>query len=210
MQSYVEIVTAYFEKYPIDLMKEYHWPRKVPVGFDQTFKNRMELSKTFNSKSQMRQLLATQMVGEWGGIRRGLETVKNEMATETPEQLIKRGVARVSSWSKVIVLHNPETYLIYDARVAWAINLILCKSEEITEFFPMPLSRNSHLNKATKSSVGIKLRSGESKIIQRQHFYNAYLFLAGAVGKNLRIPAWQAEMALFARGPELAKEAVQS
>ena len=210
MQSYVDIVTAHFEKYPIDLTKEYRWPKKVPVRFDQTFEKRKELSRTFNSEPQLRKLLAAQMVGEWGGIKKGLETVKNEMATETPEQLIKRGIVRVASWSKIIALHDPEKFLIYDARVAWTINLILCKSETISTYFPMPSSQNSHLKKAEKSSVGIRLKSSSSKIIQDLDFYTAFLFLAGAVGEKLEIPAWQVEMALFARGPEMVKEATRS
>ena len=206
MHNYVEMVAAYFDKNPIDLAKEYQWPRREPVPFDQTFEKRKELSKTFNSETQMRKLLATQMVKTWGGIRRGSVSAIDEMAAEVPEQLIKRGLIRVASWSKVIALHDPEKFLIYDARVAFAINIILYKSGSIETYFPMPLSQNSHLKKAAKSLVGFRLKSGASKIINGLDFYSAYLLLARTVAQKIGRPPWQIEMALFARGPELAKE----
>lgn len=206
MRNYVEMMASYFDQNPLDLVKEYQWPRGAPVPFDQTFEQRKEMSKAFNSESQKRKLLATQMVKTWGGIRRGSVASIDEMAVEMPEQLINRGLVRVASWSKVIALHDPETFLIYDARVAFAMNLILYKSGSIETYFPMPPSQNSHLKKIAKSSIGFRLRSGASKTIHGLNFYRAYLHLAKAVAQKIGCPPWQIEMALFARGPELAKD----
>ena len=156
----------------------------------------------------MREDSAIKMVVEWGGIRRGSVDELKIMANETPEQLINRGFHRVASWSKVLVLHDPEKYLIYDARVAFATNLILYNSGSIETFFPMPPSRNTHIVRASNSQIGIKLKLGKSKKIDGGDFYTSYLRMAKTVAEKMGCPAWQIEMALFARWPELAKLAI--
>lgn len=68
----------------------------------------------------------------------------------------------------------PKEYIIYDARVAYAINWILLKTKSLKIFFPIPESRNSKLNAINVSTL-IRMSNakpyidniGNSKIISK-------------------------------------------
>lgn len=208
MQQYVDAFAEYFDQRPVNLAYEYKWPRgKKSVPFDKTFENRKELSRKFKAEPQSRRSIAIEMVRDWGGIRTGKISAIEQMSNQTPEQLIALGLWRISSWSKVIVLHDPEKYLIFDARVAFSINQILQRAEKIVTFFPTPPSRNSYVRAASLHVSHKKTKALESETIKGQHFYIAYLALIQAVAQSLGMPGWQLEMALFARAPLLALEA---
>ncbi len=206
MQKHIESLISHFEACPLQLADEYKWPRgKNPIPFDETFSRRAHDAKRFSDEPACKTDIAIKMI-KWGGITRGLDKIP-QMAHENPEQLIARGLKRVASWSKILTLHDPEHYLIYDARVAFSLNYIFHISSVTDAYFPIVPSRNTHIVAALKQlrSQGLKLnRSPET---ESQSFYLAYLDLAHGAAKKLSIPAWQIEMALFARGPVLADEA---
>ncbi|MBU5440121.1 hypothetical protein KQI42_19185 [Tissierella sp. MSJ-40] len=52
----------------------------------------------------------------------------------------------IASVSKVLSFMFVEQYIIYDARVAYAMNWIFLKTNSSKVFFTMPESRNSKLN----------------------------------------------------------------
>lgn len=204
MQNYVEALVSHFEQHPIDLNKEYVWPpRGSAIPYDDTFARRAELSARFLREPKSRSDLAVKMI-KWGGITRGIDKIP-QMARECPEQLISRGKSRVASWSKIIALHDPKYYLIFDARVAFSLNYIFLHSNCSGGYFPMVPSRNPHIVDALKSLNARGIRLSLYTDSDDQTFYRDYLNLAHETATRLSTPAWHVEMALFARGPELAK-----
>jgi hypothetical protein len=164
------------------------------------------MSYEFLADPNSRGCLAMQMVRKWGGIYGGSDDSLIEMAKQSPNELIARSFVRVASWSKVITLHDPHKFFIYDARVAFAINAIIFAAGHADKFFPMPASRNTKIVGATSELAKNGIRFGRSTTIAGQNFYELYIELVQAVGDNIKKPAWQIEMALFAIGPALANE----
>jgi hypothetical protein len=200
VQNYVEALVVHFEQHPINLKKEYKWPTKSPISFDETFECRISDSRLFLAAGTDRFESASKIL-RWGGIRgRSVDSIR-QMSVETPEQLISRGFKGIASWSKIITLHDPYQYLIYDSRVAFAINAILRESGFLGDYFPVPPSRKGGAVHKAQNVVRIATRHE----IDKQNFYSAYLGILNNVGDRIDVPAWQIEMALFARGPELAK-----
>jgi hypothetical protein len=206
MIDYVETVSNHFLLRPCDLACEYLWPKSSPRSYLDTFNKREIMSHEFLADPTSRGRLAMQMVRKWGGINGGSDNSITEMAKQSPNQLIARGFVRVASWSKVITLHDPHKFFIYDARVAFAINAIMFAAGHADKFFPMPASRNTKIVGATSVLAKNGIRFGRSTTIAGQNFYESYIELIQAVGGNIKKPAWQVEMALFAIGPALANE----
>jgi hypothetical protein len=204
MQTYVDSLVRHFVGHSPQLGDEYKWPRgKNAISYDETFARRVRDSQRFATEPACRTALAIEMI-KWGGITRGLDEVPS-MANETPQQLITRGLTRVATWSKILTLHDPAHYLIYDARVAFSLNHIFYTAGLTGSVFPMISSRNTHIVRALAvlHSRGVRLKFQEEA--GAPSFYQTYLELARGTAENLGIPAWQIEMVLFARGPELAK-----
>lgn len=204
MQAYIDSLVRHFEAQPPQLSYEYKWPRgKNSIPFDETFKRRCENARRFVNEPACRAHLALKMI-KWGGITRGLDKVPS-MAHETPQELIARGLTRVATWSKIITLHDPKRYLIYDARVAFSLNHILRNAGLTDSVFPMVSSRNTHIMQALAvfRDHGTPLKFREEA--DGPSFYETYLNVAHKTAHQLGLSAWKIEMALFARGPELAK-----
>jgi hypothetical protein len=88
-------------------------------------------------------------VQEFGGIsadkRRTSEAASDDLARfclDDPANLLN-GFRRVSSWSKVLSIRDPDVYLIYDSRVAKSLNwLQLRHLGSIQAYFPIPPRRS--------------------------------------------------------------------
>lgn len=108
------------------------------------------------------------IVSRWGGINvRDIDKLYNTV-TEFLQQSSQSNTLKldnIASISKVLSFTLPEKYIIYDARVAFAMNWILLRSNASEIFFPMPESRNSKLN-AIDISTLIRLSQIE-KYIQK-------------------------------------------
>lgn len=63
-------------------------------------------------------------ISTWGGIRRNSNESLEFYMTKAPEILIAQGKKGIASWSKALVLHNPEEYAIFDARVSASLKLL--------------------------------------------------------------------------------------
>ena len=63
-------------------------------------------------------------ISTWGGIHTNSEESMMEYSTLSASELIKLGKKGIASWSKAIVVHDPEEYAIFDARVAISLNCI--------------------------------------------------------------------------------------
>lgn len=102
-----------------------------------------------------KQRLVRYYVGEWGGIRRNSEETIRRYACYSPTRLIRRGVVGIASWSKVLVLHDPSKYAIYDARVAVTLNYLVSRASRASgrgepRGFPVPASRNETIQNARR------------------------------------------------------------
>jgi hypothetical protein len=206
MIDYVEAVSNHFLLSPCDLASDYVWPKNNPKCYVDTFNERQAMSQEFLSDPRSRNRLAIQMVRRWGGINGGSDDSITDMAHQSPNQLIARGFVRVASWSKVATLHDPHKFFIYDARVAFSINAIIFDAGYTDKFFPMPDSRNTKIKGAKSALAKNGIRFGRSTNIAGQNFYKSYIELIHEVGNQIKKPAWQVEMALFALGPALAQK----
>ncbi|WP_052444510.1 hypothetical protein [Flammeovirga sp. OC4] len=89
--------------------------------------------------------LSMWLIVNWGGIR----AANREDTLPIVYNFIEKGekpFSRIASYSKVASFMYPEECIIYDARVAYTLNWILLSREASTQFFPMPLGRNSKMN----------------------------------------------------------------
>ena len=208
IEYYASALVSAFTVEPIHLETEYVWPRHNPVPYDQTFQRRLKLSDEFSNGLRDRADIAKEMVHDWGGILAG-QSGTEKMAHDSPNQLMQRGLVRVASWSKVITLHDPWKYFIYDARVAFSINSILLNSGVPSNYFPNLSSRNVKIDNATKALRSNRVLFGRSRTVFDQDFYAAYLNLVQRVAAEMETDAWKIEMALFARAPKLATRMLQ-
>ena len=63
-------------------------------------------------------------MSNWGGVRANRDATLAAYAASSDEELLRRGVVGVASWSKILVIRKPERYVIHDARVGAALNAL--------------------------------------------------------------------------------------
>ena len=108
-----------------------------------------------------------------------------EYATLTASELIKKGKKGIASWSKAIVVHNPNEYAIFDARVSVSLNSIK-KLFNVNKaiLFPILSSRNKTValgNKIIKNTT----KTESWKKASLNNFYTQYLKILNTVAKEL-------------------------
>ncbi|MBD0405050.1 hypothetical protein [Flammeovirga sp. EKP202] len=89
--------------------------------------------------------LSMWLIVDWGVIK----AANREDTLPIIYNFIEKGekpFSRIASYSKVASFMYPEECIIYDARVAYTLNWILLSRESGSQFFPMPLGRNSKMN----------------------------------------------------------------
>lgn len=100
--------------------------------------------------------IALWIIRDWGGIHNGsdIDTIKrvNEFFSAN-----KPSFDRIASASKVGALRFPDKFIIYDSRVAYAMNWILLSEDAGDKFFPIPDGRNSKMQ-AFNLNVLIRLK----------------------------------------------------
>jgi hypothetical protein len=140
-------------------------PKKIALvespgsDFDKTISIRRLLAteELWKEKSN-RDALASWIVRDWGGVRRGKKADEEDSGEEISEKKLERildkadkyhqnGKSRMSdvaSWSKYLAFRYPAHHAIYDARTAYALNWLLWTAQAKL-FFPFPPGRNSLL-----------------------------------------------------------------
>ena len=120
-------------------------------------------------------------------------------------QLIKNGKKGIASWSKAIVVHNPDEYAIFDARVAISLNCIQkLYGLKDAVLFPILPSRNKIVaigNKLIKDTA--KSESWEKA--NEENFYTQYLKILNYVAIELSTNISTIEMLLFAKAEEIVE-----
>lgn len=121
----------------------------------ETYFERNALMKSFiNSKltkTKDKDLLTTYymwIIKDWGGIRGiksdGLyERIETTIISYNKDYCVS--FEKISSTTKAMNFISPEHFIIYDSRVAFALNWIMLKTNASSKYFAIPQGRNSKL-----------------------------------------------------------------
>ena len=220
MKKLTEIIVKYSKKYINENNDWYNWREinedKLPMGIklpngNQYLKN-VVLKKELNKKWKESQsdedklILIKYYIATWGGIHTNSSESMEEYSKFSASELIKNGKKGIASWSKAIVVHDPNEYAIFDARVAISLNCIK-KLYGINDavLFPVLPSRNKIVaigNKLIKATA--KSESWEKAY--EENFYTQYLKILNYVAKELNSDISTIEMLLFAKAEELVQD----
>lgn len=168
---------------------------------------REELAPHLRAGDQRSVSLARWIIGDWGGIRKGIQTVPAWMKTlgvfnqkKISAFVASIGTKRISSWSKLLAFADHKRHAIYDARTSVALNCALRELGESRQFY-MPSGRNKAIGPAQRilSAENVNLLLG----------YTDYIKLLRTIVKcKLSTSILAAEMVLFANAPCLAQQFV--
>ena len=138
MKKLTEIIVEYSKKYVNENNDWYNWREinedKLPMGIElpkgnQYLKNvvlKKELNKKWKESQNVEDklILIKYYIATWGGIHTNSLESMEEYSKLSASQLIKNGKKGIASWSKAIVVHDPNEFAIFDARVAISLNCI--------------------------------------------------------------------------------------
>lgn len=161
--------------------------------------------------------LANWIVKDWGGIKGNKpKTIQAHIdLIESDDEIPLKGIA---SSSKILSIKAPETFAIYDARVAAALNAIqICiDSEQAFQplHFPYLDSRNSKITAFCRvANKSMLLENGFSEVTKK-HVYQRYLSLLHKITNRLntnrkpeKIQIIDIEMYLFSEAEALCDQA---
>jgi|TARA_B110000261_G_C12970907_1_gene312455 hypothetical protein len=221
MKKLTEIIVEYSKKYVNENNDWYNWREinedKLPMGIElpkgnQYLKNvvlKKELNKKWKESQNVEDklILIKYYIATWGGIHTNSLESMEEYSKLSASQLIKNGKKGIASWSKAIVVHDPNEFAIFDARVAISLNCIQ-KLYGLNDavLFPVLPSRNKIValgNKLIKATA--KSESWEKAY--EENFYTQYLKILNYVAKELNSDISTIEMLLFAKAEELVQDA---
>lgn len=187
----------------------YHWaikyeylPRGIELSNDSRIQRNLSLKEQLHSKwsksdDKTKAELIEYYIVRWGGIRGNKKETLDIYKKSPSQELIKRGINGVSSWSKALVLHDCNKYAIFDARVSCCLNYLQVNSK-IKEklLFPILLSQNKEITAANRK---LKEISKDWKKASNHEFYSLYLELLFVTAKELNTNISIIEMLLFAK-----------
>lgn len=145
----------------------------------------------------------TYYIKDWGGIRGNKDVSMKEYQKNNAEELIKKGVKGVASWSKALVLHNPYRYAIFDARVSSSLNCLqIIDSVDSKILYPILSSQNKTIISANKKLKAIS-KNEKWKVFDNNTFYKQYLDMLKKTSEELNTNISTVEMLLFTKAEEL-------
>ncbi|MEI8087626.1 MAG: hypothetical protein WCG93_15560 [Paludibacter sp.] len=116
------------------------------------------------------------IISKWGGIRLGDVEKLDNLVTDfinNKDLCTNKNFDRISSVSKVATFMFPQEYIIYDSRVAFAMNWILVSQGLTNRFFPIPEGRNSKmLNFDVNVIINLMFKGDISVLIPKNEAYN--------------------------------------
>ena len=198
MKKLTEIIVEYSKKYVNENNDWYNWREinedKLPMGIElpkgnQYLKNvvlKKELNKKWKESQNVEDklILIKYYIATWGGIHTNSLESMEEYSKLSASQLIKNGKKGIASWSKAIVVHDPNEFAIFDARVAISLNCIQ-KLYGLNDavLFPVLPSRNKIValgNKLIKATA--KSESWEK--VYEENFDAQYLKILNYAAKS--------------------------
>jgi hypothetical protein len=189
---------------------------KVPIeiklpGGNQYLKNlilKEELHKAWNLETAIEKKgeIIKYYINDWGGIRTNSASSMNVYIHYAPDSLIKYGEKGIPSWSKALVIHDPEKYAIFDARVSVSLNCLqIVNDVENKVLYPILGSRNKTVTEGQKIIRLISKRDLWVKV-NKSTFYDDYLKLLKKVANDRNTNISTVEMLLFAKAEMLINE----
>ncbi|MBD2751113.1 hypothetical protein IC232_31260 [Microvirga sp. BT688] len=212
-------LAAYFQEYGPELDQLYTWAiPAVPdfVAFEQgpdslakaNFRLKRSLSAAWHTQPDRHYDLANWYVAKWGGVPSNKEETIRAYIAQTEDDLESRGAGGVATWSKILVLRNPDRYAIFDARVAMALNALqIVQEHERPIFFPNLPSKNTTA-KAFHEFMKVRDNSDAHEAYPSR-VYSIYLQILREVARRLEVETLdEIEMTLFAQAETLARRAM--
>lgn len=143
----------------------------------------------------------------WGGIRGNQPEKMDFYRNADANTLISCGLNGIASWSKALVIHNPNLYAIYDVRVVASLNYIQLLNSSESEKYRFSIingGRNKRINNANSLIQRKQLFNNWTSIPRSEIYCTHYLPLlyksAEIIGTNIST----IEMILFNFAPSLA------
>jgi hypothetical protein len=207
-----QLVSKLFDQKKKTLKKDYGWTvpcyDKLPPGvvinrnrslYEQNIELKSCLHKLWiGAGPKEREKLASFCVKTWGNINGNAPKTLRTYAKTSPSCLIALGVKGIASWSKVLSMHDPARYAIYDSRVSISLNnLIAAAGSNKNLFFPMPPRRGFTTRECLYKLINNR-RELIINIIPKEMFYEIYLNVLSDVAKRHRSNILEVEMTLFA------------
>ena len=186
-------------------------PSDINLPSGNQYKKNIALKKQLHKQwvsgnNERRFTLIKYYIADWGGIHTNSIDSLNEYSTKSASDLIKNGKKGIASWSKAIVLHDPDKYAIFDARVAISLNCIqLLNNVDNKKLYPILSSRNKVVAAGNKY---IKEKAKEERWTKADDsiFYKEYLNLLKTTAQKTNSDVSTIEMLLFAKAEELVQQ----
>ena len=151
--------------------------------------------------------IAKWFVKQWGGIG-SVDDDRIRRYVAMHDEILKRQCEdRVSTWSKVLALRDPDRFAIYDSRVAMALNAsqIVCSGDGTGIRFPaMEVGRGESLRRYRRQIEAITA----GWPCPDRHFYLLYLDVLRSIAHSYGVRMVDVEMALFSMAERIAAHAV--
>lgn len=198
----------------------YHWrninPRYLPTGivlpegnqYAQNISLKNQLAMQYSNGDDEQKISVTRYyIAVWGGVRRNSIDKIIDYSLSAPENLIATGTQGIASWSKALCIRDPNTYAIYDARVALSLNAIQAVLEvDAPVLYPLLTGQNKLIN---RGSIRIHKHASEKNWpkVEKVYFYQQYNKSLAAAASALKVSQYTLEMLLFAHAPILLRAA---
>lgn len=148
-----------------------------------------------------RLVLARWYVFTWGGVRANKEAKLQSYASQNVDDLAAGPLTGVASWSKILAMRAPSKFVIYDARVGFALNALqVVATGKIGVHFRVPPPRHTLL--AAKLPKLNSFASAGSLALGTRTTFPTYITLSKSVAGFTNE---EVEMTLFALAEDLAK-----
>ena len=208
--------------------KDYSWniPEKLFDGssinypgsnFEANVALKKDLSRRWANEPGDREKITKWIISNWGGIHGNKKSTINFYCREAQDASPKTPLKGIASFSKVLGVKDPDTYAIYDARVAVSLNAVQFLFEEKSGLaFPYLSGRNKHTGHwspeprrgfSTMKEVSVKTLTSDpiswTKVLPDEA-YQTYLAALSEISSELNTPIYKLEMALFSQAVELA------
>jgi hypothetical protein len=198
----------------------YRWPIPsldigIPCkqGEDSLMHANMRLKRTLNTAwrdghESRRYEIANWYVARWGGVRKNKPETLSGYVSAPEADLLDRGTAGIATWTKVLVVRDPERYAIFDARVATSLNALqLIHGHSDPILFPNLRNQNTAIEDFQKWLRG--RGHDRSRYLPRKAVYPTYLSILKDVAEGAGLSSLdEVEMVLFADAVNLAHRAI--
>lgn len=176
--------------------------------YEQNRSLKRNLSTAYKAGSADRKTELTKFfIYNWGGVHGNSDDSLKAYALDTADTLIGRGTTGVASWSKALTMREPDTYAIYDARVACSLNgLQIINAVAPGIFFPVLPSQNVSIVGTNKIITEFASQKGWVRL-SNSEFYRRYLSLIQDVATSISTDLMTVEMVLFSKAVVIAEQA---